>query len=375
MRLRILAVLTGLILALGAGLSPAIAQDKPRTLLDLFFGRNEPKAAAPVRKTPTKTTVRKTAPRSTSNAAASGGQSTAAEPDLAPVEKLDNARVVLVVGDFMASGVAGGLTDAFERLPGVRVVDASNGSSGLVRDDYFSWPEQLGALIDTNAPAAVVVMLGANDRQQLVVDGKRESVLSDAWAREYRSRVNAIASLVEARKIPLVWIGQVPFRQSSMTTDMLAFNDIYRQAADNARLGAAYVDIWEGFVDENGAFVERGPDINGQRVALRSGAVNVTKAGYRKIAFYAEKPLSRILGDALSADITALSTENLPTLSLSLPETVPTAVPIAPVDLKAIGIGDTATLAGATITTPTPPSPPGVATTGRIDDFRLPPRQ
>ena len=72
---------------------------------------------------------------------------------------------------------------------------------------------------------------------------------------------------------------------------MLAFNDIYRTAAESA--GGEFVDIWDGFVDENGAFVDNGPDMNGQPVRLRGAdGINLSKAGKRKIAFYAEKPLA-----------------------------------------------------------------------------------
>src|SRR5690606_37026027 len=59
--------------------------------------------------------------------------------------------------------------------------------------------------------------------------------------------------------------------------------------------------------DENGAYAEIGPDINGQRVRLRgSDGINMTSAGKRKLAFYAERPLNRILGDAASPEIAAL---------------------------------------------------------------------
>ena len=89
---------------------------------------------------------------------------------------------------------------------------------------------------------------------------------------------------------------------------MLAFNEIYRSAAE--KHGGEFVDVWDGFVDENGAFVANGPDINGQPVRLRADdGINLAKAGKRKLAFYAEKPLGKVLGDAvvtppLAADAT-----------------------------------------------------------------------
>ncbi len=110
------------------------------------------------------------------------------------------------------------------------------------------------------------------------------------------------------------------FKSTSMTADMLAFNDIYRRVAENAK--GEFVDVWDGFVDENGAFVMSGPDINGQPVRLRSSdGINVTKAGKRKLAFYAEKPLSKIFGDAKAPAI-GVPTPTLPR-SPSIPRRSP----------------------------------------------------
>ncbi len=49
------------------------------------------------------------------------------------VEKAPDARVILVVGDFMAAGLGEGLDTAFGENAGVRIVVRSNGSSGFVR--------------------------------------------------------------------------------------------------------------------------------------------------------------------------------------------------------------------------------------------------
>ena len=81
---------------------------------------------------------------------------------------------------------------------------------------------------------------------------------------------------------------------------MLAFNEIYKAAATGA--GAEFVDIWDGFVDEDGGYVANGPDLNGQPARLRAAdGINLARPGKRKLAFYAEKPLGKLLGDAVTA--------------------------------------------------------------------------
>lgn len=280
-------------LALVAGPAQAQQQQRRGGLLEFLFGRREPEQPAPVKKRP--------APRRTP--AASGAPAAAPAPQA--VEKLDNARVVLVVGDFMAGGLAEGLHDAFAQSPGVRVEGRANGSSGFVRNDFYDWPGVIAGLIEETKPAVVVVMLGANDRQQLVVDGDRERVRSEAWTAEYTARAGRFAAIVKQARLPLLWVGTPSFKPSGMNADMLAFNDIYRAAAE--AVGGEFIDIWEGFVDDNGAFTTLGPDMNGQRVRLRgSDGINLTAAGKRKVAFYLERPLNKLLGNAMAPGIATL---------------------------------------------------------------------
>jgi uncharacterized protein len=217
------------------------------------------------------------------------------------VEKLENALVVLVVGDFLAGGLAEGLEEAYAKSPGVRIVDRSNGSSGFVRDDYYDWNSSIGEILEQEKPALVVVMIGSNDRQPLTIDGRAERPQTEPWLTEYVQRVTRFAETVKDAGLPLVWTGVPPFKSPSMSSDMLAFNDIYKRTAES--VGGTFVDIWEGFVDENGAFTATGPDMNGQPVRLRGNdGINLTRPAKRKVAFYAEKPLGKILGPAASPD-------------------------------------------------------------------------
>ncbi|MCO6391932.1 DUF459 domain-containing protein [Aliihoeflea aestuarii] len=218
-------------------------------------------------------------------------------PAAPSVAKADDARKVLLVGDFVAGGLAEGLETAFQADASVLIVNRSNGSSGLVRDDYYDWPGSLEPMIDEIEPAVVIVMLGSNDRQAMRIDGASQAPRSDLWLKEYEQRADQVANIVAAKDIPLIWVGMIPFRPSTMSADMLAFNDVYRKVAQ--AVDGQFVDVWDGFVDESGTFVQSGPDMNGQPTRLRADdGINVTGTGKRKIAFFVEKPLQQALGEA-----------------------------------------------------------------------------
>lgn len=313
----------------------------------------------------------------TVRSAPQGRASAPATPPPPPaVDKIDNARVVLVVGDFLAGGLAEGLEEAYAQSPGVRIVDRSNGSSGFVRSDYFDWNGKIGSIIDEVKPDVVVVMIGSNDRQQMVLDGNRVDPRSDAWTKEYTRRIARLASSVTERKLPLVWTGLPAFKSPSMSSDMLAFNDLYKQEVETAK--GEFVDIWDGFVDEAGNFIFTGPDMNGQPVRLRgSDGINLTAAGKRKVAFYAEKPLNKILGTAVGPDVDDTTIDQLPVAPAGPvgPGIVDRTPPmsLASPDLD----GGTALLGGPVKpsgdgTKRTRASAPGAETpAGRADDFSL----
>jgi hypothetical protein len=278
------------VMLLGAVLvvhAPAMAeQGHFWSLRDLFLPRREERIKPPREAFPPRPRIRK--PRRVTPAKP-------VEPAAPTVEKAADARNVLVVGDFMAGGLAEGLQAVFADNPSVRIIDRSKGSSGFVRDDFYDWPKEIGPLLKQDKPAVVAVMIGSNDRQSMTVGGTREATRSEGWTKAYEARVAAFGKIIHDDKIPLLWVGMPPFKPGTMTADMLAFNDIYRSAAQ--AVGGEYVDIWDGFVDENGTFVFSGPDVNGQPVRLRgSDGINMTKAGKRKVAFYAEKPLLKLLG-------------------------------------------------------------------------------
>ena len=110
---------------------------------------------------------------------------------------------------------------------------------------------------------------------------------------------------------------------------MLFLDALYRDAADRA--GVTYLDIWDGFVDEAGRFLQKGPDFEGQIRQLRTSGVYFTKPGARKLAHYVEREITRLLA-ARSGPI-ALPTEPATPDSNVVPgqpATRPLAGPIVP---------------------------------------------
>jgi len=291
----ILAFLAALGLALPdiavIGFDTAYAQvkkkKKRRNLFELLFKRKKRKKSAKSNRNSLRKNRKLTRKRKKRR------RKIAVVPVIPKVVKSENAAKILVVGDFMANGTAWGLQRLFASDPDVIVVDKTTGLSGLVREDVANWPATIPGLLEETKAVVVVVLVGMNDRQQMRTSGGRFNKLTDEWKKQYVARSQALARAASATK--LVWVGLPPVKRTSMVADYLVFNEIYRNAAES--VGGVFVDVWDGYTNAEGKFITAGPDIKGQIVRLRSSdGINMTKAGKRKLAFYAEKAIRKATG-------------------------------------------------------------------------------
>ena len=202
---------------------------------------------------------------------------------------------VTVIGDNIGQLLAQGLQESFADKPQVLVRRKARESTGLVRDDYYDWLKVARDITggpDRERIDFAVIMIGSNDRQALREAGVSLDVRSDRWKEIYGQRVEDLAAVFRDHKIPLVWVGLPVMRSERLSSDVLFFNQIYRERAVKA--GAVYVDTWDAFVDDKGQYDPYGPDVNGQNVKLRTGdGVHFTKAGALKLAHFAEGDIRR----------------------------------------------------------------------------------
>jgi hypothetical protein len=284
---------------------------------------------------------------------------------------------VLVIGDTLAEQLAQGLADAFlNERPEVAIIKKVRAGSGLVRGDFFDWPTQGPLFAASEKATAAIVMLGANDRQQLRDDTGLHEPRSDRWRELYAKRVDDLLVRLRERKIPVFVVGAPPMRNPRLSEDMTYINEILQESAEKA--GATYVDIWDAFVDESGEYMVMGPALDGQRRRLRiSDGVHFTKVGARKAAHYVERDLSRLLDQR---GITPVAPHEVVPETPVAPTVRPVAGPVLSLTQPAGGAG---VLAGAQA--PQRPVPaaidakaarilvegqPGEPVAGRADDFR-----
>jgi uncharacterized protein len=204
----------------------------------------------------------------------------------------------------------------------------------------------------------------------------------DRWVELYTKKIEEMIAVAKSKGVPVLWVGLPALRGAKATSDMLFLDSLYRDAAGKA--GITYVDVWDGFVDESGRFLQQGPDFEGQIRRLRSyDGVYFTQAGARKLAHYVEREITRLLA-ARSAPIELPTEPATPDANAQpgQPAPRPLAGPILPLVASSVGtdqlLGGPGSrpaavdaLAARTLVKGEPLAPPA----GRADDYVWPRRE
>ncbi len=298
-----LAVAALLALAASGPAVQAQTQSAPNFWLQLFGGGAKPtpppapapvqtRAAPQVQAAPRHVVLRKPKPRDFVPATATRAAGT---PGGAPVEA---AFFIDVIGDSLGVLAADGLKQAYVNKPEVAVVDKARESSGLVREDYYSWPKAAEDLVDPkNRLDFVVIEIGINDLQALKDGADTLDPLSERWSAIYGQRIEALAEIFHAHHVPVAWIGLPPMRSDSFNASAVKLNQLYKLHVEKAE--ARYIDIWDAFANQSGQYDAYGPDINGQNVKLRGiDGIHFTKAGSRKVAQFLEADIRKVMEKA-----------------------------------------------------------------------------
>jgi len=366
-------------------------------------------------------------------------------------------RNVLVLGDAMADWLGYGLEDAYAEQPDMGVIRKHKTASGLIkyqpRGEPADWTAAAKAILATEKPDAIVVMLGLYDRvaiRETVTEkktdkkedkkdarGKTDAKPADAkpkpegstdaakrddkpvdaelspddaadndtpqgttpdksarsggglyefrderWVELYAKKIEELIGVLKSKGVPVLWVGLPAIRGQKGTSDMLFLDALYRDGAGKA--GITYIDIWDGFVDEAGRFLQKGPDFEGQIRQLRTAdGVFFTKPGARKLAHYVEREVTRLLASR-SGPIAVPIEPATPDANVvpGQPAPRPLAGPVMPLVASSVGtdqlLGGPGSrpagvdaLAARTLVKGEALAPPA----GRADDYAWPPRE
>ncbi|HXB79887.1 MAG TPA: DUF459 domain-containing protein [Bradyrhizobium sp.] len=204
----------------------------------------------------------------------------------------------------------------------------------------------------------------------------------ERWVEPYNKKIDEMLAILKTKGVPVLWVGLPAVRGAKATSDALFLDSLYREGS--AKAGITYVDVWDGFVDEAGRFLQQGPDFEGQIRRLRSyDGVYFTKPGARKLAHYVEREITRLLAGRSAPFM--LPTEPLTpdaNAQPGQPAPRPLAGPILPLVASSVGTdqllggpGSRPAAVDTLVAKTLVKGEPLAAPAGRADDFAWPRRE
>jgi hypothetical protein len=204
---------------------------------------------------------------------------------------------VSIYGDSLAAGFGDLLKSNLDRQ-GITTFLATKGSSGLSQPGFFDWPNHLNVWVPQENADVIVIGLGANDGQDVKVDGVSYSPQDPEWSIEYERRVTELVTVVTSEGRSLVWVGTPDGKGKAFRANLAILRTATKNAIDAARANGTdvvYLDTWSLFLGLDGNYSQYVIDpSDGERKKSRDGD------GFH-LSLVGNKILAAAINDALDA--------------------------------------------------------------------------
>lgn len=197
---------------------------------------------------------------------------------------------ILVVGDSLGNNLGWGMYDQLQKTDGIKMFVRSKASTGLTKPSYYDWAAELKPMLSKYKPHLVVMMLGANDWQDMKSSGDRGN---SAWRKAYKDRIDKITTMSTKAGAYIMWVGLPVMRLRRYGEGMATLNSIYQERVP-ATAGATFVPTWDFFADGNGKYRDYAT-VNGKRTKIRgSDGIHFSTVGQGVLATYVIKQIRAV---------------------------------------------------------------------------------
>ncbi len=179
-------------------------------------------------------------------------------------------KTVLIIGDsMMMEGLGPTLHHRLKNFDNLEVYREGKYSSGLSRPDFFDWPTNLVAMLEKYNPDLLVMSMGANDTQDIVINKKRYFIDTKEWADIYLQRSKDFIALADNGKRHILWVSLPVMGKEPYFTRTKLISKLQLEASKTVK-NASFVNIEHLLTDEKGKYTTFYKDKNNKSIRLRS---------------------------------------------------------------------------------------------------------
>ena len=236
-------------------------------------------------------------------------------------QPVDDTYRILVIGDALAGGLGAGLGRMAEPETRFEIVNRFQETSGMARPEVYDWAESLPKIMEGKEFDAVVVLMGANDRQTIREGDFRFVFNTPAWTAAYEVMLDRLLDVLNGAGVKVFWVSIPPMGDAKYDADMQILAALQKQEVQGK--GQIYVDLRPAFLTPDGAYTDKGPDDTGEVRKLRSrDGVTFFKQGNNRFGQLLLAEIKRVIGASQLATTPAF------TPAITVPSAAVTVVPM-----------------------------------------------
>jgi hypothetical protein len=222
--------------------------------------------------------------------------------DLTATQHLLGTCKILIIGDSLGNNLGYGMLGQLRNKPGLTTILKAKASTGLSNAWFYNWHTNLASFLTTYKPNLVVVLLGANDRQNFVVNGKIQTFGNLDWQKTYQSNVTKLASAATKAGAYVLWVGLPIMKPYNYAKGETLIDQLIANAVPKTP-GAQYIGLRDLTSDADGKY-RQSAIINGKYQVFRAGGgIHFSSIGQEVIATYTINKINRLFHVKLSPNI------------------------------------------------------------------------
>ena len=201
-----------------------------------------------------------------------------------------------------------------EPEPRFEIVNRFQETSGIARPEVYDWAASLPKIMEGKEFNAVVVLLGANDRQAIREGDFRLVFNTPEWTAAYEARIDELLDVLNAAGMKVFWVAIPPMGDAKYEADMKIVAALQKQEVLSK--GQVYVDLRSAFLTPDGEYTDKGPDDTGEVRKLRSrDGVTFFKQGNNRFGQLLLAEIKRVIGTGQIETTPAVHTKSRPAVA------------------------------------------------------------
>ena len=200
---------------------------------------------------------------------------------------------ILLVGDSIGNNLGYGMLGQIGRYPNLKFVLRAKASTGLSNSWFYNWETNLKNYLVAEKPDMVIVLLGANDRQNIKIGNDIYTYGTAGWKRVYSESVARMAKLATDAGAYIHWVGMPICKPYNYNKGMELISSLTRiELAKHS--GTSFSQLHTLTADASGNYTQY-LTVNGVRTKVRGDdGIHFTAPGQSVIGSYIIKRIYNV---------------------------------------------------------------------------------